>query len=157
MGTLPTRPGRSGRRVRTEQQFVKCKECGATLFVKELDKNLMVCSECGYHFRMSARRRMKMLLDPGSFKELFTEPESVDPLGFKGKRSYLERIRESQKKTGVAHVIRQVDAALPPVAGFVELLDLLARVGRVGKAAGLILAPFYNQRFPSREKRNTPQ
>lgn len=136
MATLPTRSGRSGRRVRTEQQFVKCKECGATLFVKELDKNLMVCSECGYHFRMTARRRMKMLLDPGSFKELFTEPESADPLGFKGRRSYLERIRESQKKTGLKEAVVCGTAEIDGHAVAIAVMDFHFMGGSMGSVVG---------------------
>src|SRR5437879_3160463 len=84
------------RRVQTEAQFRKCNACGETLFIKDLQKCLEVCKVCGHHFQISAIRRIAMTLDPGSFVELFDNIEAEDPLQFKGRRSYLERIREAQ-------------------------------------------------------------
>src|SRR5258708_38217277 len=87
------------RRVQTEGQFRKCDACGASLFVKEVSRTLDVCNECGHHFQINALRRLEITLDPNSFKELFTELESADPLEFKGKKNYTDRARDAQLKT----------------------------------------------------------
>ena len=45
--------------------WIKCPECGETLFSKDLDKNLKVCPACQYHFRLTAEERIAQLLDEG--------------------------------------------------------------------------------------------
>jgi acyl-CoA carboxylase subunit beta len=80
--------------------FVKCKQCQALLYGRELKKNLKVCTTCGYHFRLSARERIALLLDAGSFLEADTEMKSGDPLTFIGQdQPYAEKLREEQKRT----------------------------------------------------------
>ena len=93
------------RRVQTEAQFRKCNACGDTLFIKTLQDSLDVCKGCGHHFQIGALRRIAITLDPGTFVELFDNIEAEDPLQFKGRRSYLERIREAQAKTGLKDAV----------------------------------------------------
>lgn len=80
--------------------FVKCKRCRTLLYIRELRNNLKVCTICGYHFRLSARERIAILLDPASFREEDAEMKSGDPLSFAGlDRSYTEKLLEEQKHT----------------------------------------------------------
>ena len=103
----PELGGERRRRVQTEGHFRKCdnRACGQTLVVKELEKNQYCCKHCGHHFRIGSRKRVEITLDPGSWIEYFEEIEPVDPLEFKGKRSYLERIKESMEKTGLKDAV----------------------------------------------------
>jgi acetyl-CoA carboxylase carboxyl transferase subunit beta len=73
--------------------------------VNELDKAFSVCKICGHHFQLCAWRRIEISLDPNSFQEINGNLESLDPLEFKGKRSYLERIKEAQRKTGLKEAV----------------------------------------------------
>ena len=61
------------RTVKTEGIFVKCEngDCGATIYRKDLKANLMVCPQCNFHMRISARERLQMLFDDSSYQELF--------------------------------------------------------------------------------------
>src|SRR5947207_2482699 len=93
------------KRVQTEAQFRQCVSCKESLFVKELAKTLDVCKHCGYHFQMSALQRIDATLDESSFEELFDDLEADDALQFKGRRSYLERIKEAQNKTGLKDAV----------------------------------------------------
>ena len=79
--------------------WVKCFSCGTTLYTKDLEENLKVCSQCQYHLRLSAHERIQMLCDPHSFEELHTTIEPRDPLQFADTRPYKQRIKESQSKT----------------------------------------------------------
>src|SRR5690606_25832903 len=73
--------------------WVRCDSCSSLIYKKELHKNLYVCSHCGFHFRMSAWERLRMLVDENSFQP--AEPlVSVNPLGFPG---YEEKIAQSQE------------------------------------------------------------
>lgn len=82
--------------------WVKCEECGNLLFNKELERNMMVCPKCGYHYRISASLRLSLLCDEGSFSEFAADLETADPLGFP---AYPEKIRASKEKTGISEAV----------------------------------------------------
>ena len=81
-------------------RWTKCPSCGAFVYYKRLEKNLKVCPECNYHFRLSARERITFLLDPGSFVERGHDLTPGDPLGFVDSKPYPARIAEYRRKTG---------------------------------------------------------
>ena len=82
--------------------WTKCEECGEIIYNKALEENLKVCPKCQYHFSLSAPERIQQLLDPGTFKELDADLRSVDPLGFKGPKTYKEKLRLDQAATGLS-------------------------------------------------------
>ena len=84
-----------------EGLWVKCDSCKEVVYKKEIEKNLKVCPKCNYHFRISARERLKLLIDEGSFIELDAEIKSGDPLHFKDAISYKDRLEENEKKSGL--------------------------------------------------------
>jgi acyl-CoA carboxylase subunit beta len=83
-----------------ESRWIKCPRDGAFIYHKRLDRNLKVCPECSYHFRISARQRIAFLVDPDSFTLLSDDIEPRDPLGFVDVKPYPARIEEAQRKTG---------------------------------------------------------
>jgi acetyl-CoA carboxylase carboxyl transferase subunit beta len=87
-------------RVQPDGVFMKCEGCGAMIVIKETEERGEVCKECNYHFRIGARRRIELTLDEGHLEELFANVRSTDPLNFKGKSSYAERLKKHQDKTG---------------------------------------------------------
>ena len=80
--------------------WTQCPECEETIFRKSLEANLMVCPKCDHHMRVSARRRIEQLLDPGTFEPLDADMSPMDPLGFVDQKPYIDRIRETQRKSG---------------------------------------------------------
>lgn len=95
------------RTVKTEGIFAKCEseECGATIYRKDLRANSSVCPQCGYHFRLTARDRLAMLFDSGRYEERDAGIAPSDPLDFVDKSSYLDRLKKSQKATGLLDAI----------------------------------------------------
>jgi acyl-CoA carboxylase subunit beta len=83
-----------------ESRWIKCPRDGAFIYHKRLDRNLKVCPECSYHFRISARQRIAFLVDPDSFTPLSDDIEPSDPLGFVDVKPYAVRLQEAQRKTG---------------------------------------------------------
>ena len=81
-------------------RWTKCLQCNAFIYYKRLEKNLKVCPECNYHFRLSARERLRFLLDAGSFAERDADLTPGDPLGFEDSKPYPARIAEYRRKTG---------------------------------------------------------
>ena len=80
--------------------WTQCPSCGEMLFNKQLTRNHNVCSNCEHHFRLGARERIELLVDKGSFTEHDTDLVSGDPLGFSDQKPYVQRIEQSQVKTG---------------------------------------------------------
>ncbi len=84
-----------------EGLWVRCPSCQATVFRKEVDKRLGVCPECDYHWYVSARERIRQLLDEGTFEEWDADLQPADPIAFVDRRPYSERLREEQERTGL--------------------------------------------------------
>jgi len=76
---------------------VKCSGCGEILMRKEFERNLKVCSKCGYHHRMSVADRIASLFDEGSFEEIVVPIRSRDFLSFP---DYQNKLEKAWKKTG---------------------------------------------------------
>lgn len=80
--------------------WLKCTHCHEMIHTNELTDNCNCCPKCGYHYRLSARERIMMLADPGTFKELFQNLRPVDPLQFTDTEKYETRLKEAEKKSG---------------------------------------------------------
>lgn len=80
--------------------WMKCPSCEGMVYRKVVEEGFHVCPECGFHMRLTAEQRMEYLLDAGTFEPLFENLESTDPLGFKGKKSYKDKLAKAQKETG---------------------------------------------------------
>ncbi len=79
----------------------KCEACGEVVYKAEWERNWNVCPKCGQHDALPARRRLEMILDPGSFQELDGELTPQDPLGFTDAKKYKDRLRSTYKSTGL--------------------------------------------------------
>ena len=87
-------------RVRTEGLWVKCPSCRSILFKAELEANQQVCAKCNYHFKIGARQRIDLLLDPG-YTIVDGNLRSTDPLNFADTKSYKSRLAAAQRHTGL--------------------------------------------------------
>jgi acetyl-CoA carboxylase carboxyl transferase subunit beta len=83
-----------------EVQWTRCPSCDAFVYHKRLKRNLGVCPECNYHFRLGVHERLAQLLDEGSFEDLSGDIKPVDPLAFADSKPYPQRLEEAQRKTG---------------------------------------------------------
>ena len=81
--------------VRTEGLWIKCPSCGQAIFKQDLEANLHVCPKCGYHFKIGARARIDLLLEPG-YQLVDLELRSTDPLDFTDLKRYKHRLEEAQ-------------------------------------------------------------
>ena len=75
-----------------------CPNCHKAIPLSRLWSNYNTCP-CGYHFRMGGRQRLRMLVDKGTFRELFAGVEGHDPLGFPGYREKLEQVQAASNET----------------------------------------------------------
>ncbi|MEJ2200370.1 MAG: acetyl-CoA carboxylase, carboxyltransferase subunit beta [Desulfuromonadaceae bacterium] len=101
----PIAPVESKKVQMPEGIWTKCKNCNEIIYTKEVERNLNVCPKCDYHFRISARERINLIIDQGSFAEMDSAMESVDFLDFKDSKRYKDRIRAAVKKSSSDAVI----------------------------------------------------
>jgi acetyl-CoA carboxylase carboxyl transferase subunit beta len=78
--------------------WLKCEKCGETIYIKDHSKNNKVCAGCGHHYRMSARERIELIMDTGTFAEINTELSTLNPLNFEG---YEQKLAADREKTGL--------------------------------------------------------
>ena len=87
----------SDHEVRTEGLWTKCPQCGKPIFNADLEANLQVCPYCSNHFKISARERIDMLLDPG-YEFVDGGLRSTDPLSFIDLKSYKDRLQQGTEE-----------------------------------------------------------
>lgn len=114
----------------------KCEECGEILYHKELERNLWSCVKCGFHFRISARSYVKILLDEGSFQERFAEVVSTDPLRFRDARRYVDRLKKARESTGLSEAVLCGEALIEEMPLVVAIMDFDFLGGSLASAAG---------------------
>ena len=91
--------GKAARVHIAEGLWIKCDSCKEIIYRAEVERAGRVCPKCHYPFRISARERIALLADAGSFEERDTTLESTDPLGFKDTKKYRDRVRAAVQKT----------------------------------------------------------
>src|ERR1700719_1479118 len=80
--------------------WTKCPGCEQMLFYRELEANLHVCRNCGHHLRIGAELRLKIISGDGAFTRIELPKTILDPLKFRDRRRYAERLREGQAALG---------------------------------------------------------
>ncbi len=119
-----------------EGLWVKCLNCKEIIYKKEVDRNLQVCPKCNYHFRLNAQQRLKYLVDSGSFQEFNQDLEPQDPLKFKDKIPYPERIKKAQEKTGLKEAVITGKAKIKGIDVVVAVMDFDFMGGSMGSVVG---------------------
>jgi acetyl-CoA carboxylase carboxyl transferase subunit beta len=100
----PAGASAGAKNVRTEGLWIKCNGCRQTIWKAELEANLNVCPKCQAHFKMGARERIDLLLDPG-YELVDLNLVSTDPLKFSDIKPYRERLKKAQQQTGLNDAI----------------------------------------------------
>ncbi len=116
--------------------WTKCPDCEVPTYTKELENNLYVCSKCGYHFSVSARQRVTMLLDEGTFQEMDADMISADPLEFKGPKAYKEKLESDQKITGLKDAVLTGTGLLQKQSLALAVTDSRFIMGSMGSVVG---------------------
>ncbi|MFN9619557.1 MAG: acetyl-CoA carboxylase, carboxyltransferase subunit beta [Synechococcaceae cyanobacterium] len=114
----------------------KCPECGQVVYRKDLVANASVCASCGHHNRIDSAERIRLIVDEGSFEALDSDLSPTDPLAFKDRRSYADRIRDSQKSTGLRDAVVTGLARLEGMPLALGVMDFRFMGGSMGSVVG---------------------
>ena len=125
-----------------EVLWVKCKSCSQMIFHKEFSANHNVCKTCGYHDHLSARERIEFLLDKDSIENITIPKPKLDPLNFKDKKKYSDRIKDAQSKTKLDDALLVSFGLIDKTPVILACFDFAFMAGSMGRYVGdgLILA-----------------
>jgi acetyl-CoA carboxylase carboxyl transferase subunit beta len=116
--------------------WTKCEECSETLYNKNLEDNLKVCPKCNYHFVVGAYERIDMLLDNGTFQEYDKDMLALDPLDFKGPKTYKEKLQSDRNLTGLKDAVVSGEGLLNGVKVVIAVTDSRFIMGSMGSVVG---------------------
>ena len=116
--------------------WLKCPNCHEMVFHRELEKNLRVCPHCGHHMRMPVRDRLKMLFDDAKWTEIELQPVAADPLRFKDRKRYTERLKEARSKTGLNDGVIVGHGAMGGMGVVIAAFEFDFMGGSMGAAVG---------------------
>ena len=119
-----------------EDLWVGCKKCKEQIYVSELEDNLKVCPKCEYHFRLDARQRIHLLIDPETFIEQDQNLTSPDPLKFKDTKKYKDRMRSTIKKNQTNDAIIAGSGLMEGISVELAAFDFSFMGGSMGSVVG---------------------
>ena len=120
-----------------ENLWHKCPGCEQMLFYRELEANLHVCRNCGHHLRIGPERRLQILFDDGAFTPIELPRTPVDPLRFRDRRRYSDRLKEMQAARGPhSDAVIVAHGHIGGIPAVVAAFDFAFMGGSMGVAAG---------------------
>jgi acetyl-CoA carboxylase carboxyl transferase subunit beta len=116
--------------------WVKCPACEQMIFHRDLDANHHVCQHCDHHIRLGARGRFEMLFDDGVYQRIELPDSIIDPLKFRDRRRYTERLKEAQNRTGEPDAMVVAHGRMGGMAVVIAVLDFSFLGGSMGVTVG---------------------
>lgn len=113
-----------------DELFAKCPGCKQAIYQKDLGQ-AKICPNCSYTFRISAKERLDLTVDEGSFQELFTGIKTENPLNFPG---YMEKLAATKEKTGLDEAVVTGVASIKGQKTALAIMDsnfIMASMGTV--------------------------
>jgi acetyl-CoA carboxylase carboxyl transferase subunit beta len=120
----------------TPSIWEKCPGCGDINYRKLLERRLYVCPRCGHHRRLGVAQRLLVTVDRGSFRERDADVSAADPLGFRDRLSYPERLAAVREKTGRSEAVLTGTARIGGHPAAVGIFDFRFFGGSMGSAVG---------------------
>ena len=119
-----------------EGLWTKCENCGEIIHKSQLELNLWTCHKCNFHFRITSREYIDILIDRGTFKEMDKKMRSVDVLNFVDTRPYKDRLKEAMKNTGLNEAIVTGTGKMNGISVVIGVMDFRFIGGSMGSVVG---------------------
>lgn len=114
----------------------KCESCEGMLFHKDLVASLNVCHHCGHHMAIPVKDRLAIMFDDGKYQRLATPSVPHDPLKFKDKKRYVDRLKDSRAKTKEEDAIILAKGTIGGQKTVIAAFDFSFMGGSMGTAVG---------------------
>jgi acetyl-CoA carboxylase carboxyl transferase subunit beta len=119
-----------------ENLWDKCPSCGQMIFHRELNANQRVCPHCGHHMRIDVKTRLEVMFDDGKYERVETPRVSIDPLKFKDRKRYSDRLKDAQSKTEEQDAIVVAHGTMNGAPAVVAAFNFDFMGGSMGMAVG---------------------
>ncbi len=119
-----------------KEMWVKCDNCGKMIYRKKWEETFKVCPYCNKYSRLTAEERIKMLSDENTFKELWKNMVSKDPLNFVGVKPYKEKLNDEMQKTGMNEALVIGECKINGIPSVLSVLDSHFIMGSMGSVVG---------------------
>jgi acetyl-CoA carboxylase carboxyl transferase subunit beta len=116
--------------------WTKCEACGVLAYTKDLKANQLVCPECDHHARVDSDERIRQLIDVNTWKPLSENLRPADPLKFRDRKNYSDRLRETQEKTGLTDAVKTGTGLLDGLPVALGVMDFRFMGGSMGSVVG---------------------
>src|SRR5919199_1332754 len=116
--------------------WTKCPACGVLAYTKDLQANQLVCLECKHHMRVYSDERIQQLIDINTWSPLDEHLRPTDPLKFRDRKQYSDRLRETQDKIHVVDAVQTGTGQLESVPVALGVMDFRFMGGSMGSVVG---------------------
>lgn len=114
----------------------KCPSCGDMLYQKDLEENLNICTNCNHHLKIDLNKRLAYLADAGTVEDLKVKAPVADPLKFKDRKAYADRLKEAKKTAENPDAFKVCKAKLKGVDVVIMAFDFSFMAGSMGTYVG---------------------
>ena len=125
-----------GRRETPDNLWVKCEACEQVIFRRDLERNLKVCTRCGYHMRASVAERLAWTFDPKSYTQIELPKVPLDPLRFRDQRKYTDRLKDARDRTKLEDALVVAHGSIGGHRAVVAVMAFEFMGGSMGAAVG---------------------
>jgi acetyl-CoA carboxylase carboxyl transferase subunit beta len=119
-----------------EGLWARCSNCKTLFSSNDLAKNSYVCERCSHHERIGSEEYFKLIFDEGKYKELNPNIVSGDPLGFEDTKKYTDRVKATQKSSGLKDAIRTAKGKIDGMDFIIAAMDFSFIGGSMGSVMG---------------------
>jgi acetyl-CoA carboxylase carboxyl transferase subunit beta len=116
--------------------WTKCSSCSEIIYTKTLEESYWVCPNCDFHFRISSKKYISLMLDDGKLEEFDQNLVSSDPLEFKDSKRYPDRVKAAQQKTGRNDAIMSGLGSIDKLNISFAIMDFSFIGGSMGSVVG---------------------
>jgi len=124
------------KREQPDNLWMKCPNCGAMLFHRDLAQNLHVCPQCSFHMKIDPKDRLQLMFDGGRYQLIELPKAAIDPLKFRDQKRYADRLKDAQTKTGSNDAIQVAHGEIGGLPAVVAVMDYRFIGGSMGVAVG---------------------
>ena len=132
--------------------WLKCPTCSEIQYKPELDKNYSVCRHCGHHFRVQPSIYRDLLLDEGTFTEIFNNIKPSDPLQFKAEKNYTDQLKAAQSKTKQNDAINCFNGQINSH----EVILAIMNFSFIGGSMGSVVGELVSRAIEDAREKNIP-
>lgn len=116
--------------------WTNCDACDQMLLIKDLQKNMNICPHCGHHMRTTVKQRLDWTFDKNSYTCIDLPKMPIDPLNFKDKKRYIDRLKESRTKSQLEESIAVAHGTINQQKAVVAVMAFEFMAGTMGAAFG---------------------